>query len=440
MADAPPGPALGALAPMAAGSSPLLNQVALGYSAFIDRHHAVVATRLTVLPLRPDMALDAVQLRAAIADVWPADGARVVLNIVSESLLSDLLNLLSADPALNLLLEVPAFMAVDAQHSAALCALHARGCTLLLKGWPLRELPREVLPCFAQLIVDLADHVEGRDRLDPATLAHGVKPLNAGLRQLPQIVAGVRSVVEMKACFARGAHAVFGLPIDDALPEAGKPGVRGGGGSGGSGGVIAPGLQVIVELIQLVDKAASIDKLEAALKRDPPLAFKILRYINSPSFGLRVEVSSFGHAIMLLGYQRLKRWLALLLVTASTDTTLKPVMFAAVRRGLLMEELARHSGDAEMRDEMFICGVFSLLDRMLQQPFGALLGAIPVPERVRQTLVDHAGPYQPYMDVVQAAEDASLYDLRDAAERLLLGIGEVNRAQVRAARAAIELE
>ena len=111
--------------------------------------------------------------------------------------------------------------------------------------------------------------------------------------------------------------------------------------------------------------------------RDPSLAFKLLRYINSPAFGLRVEISSFRHAIMLLGYQRLKRWLALLLATASKDVNLRPVMFAAVRRGLLMEELVAGSGDEEMRSEMFICGVFSLLDRMFQESFAKLLGSIP---------------------------------------------------------------
>ena len=44
-----------------------------------------------------------------------------------------------------------------------------------------------------------------------------------------------------------------------------------------------------------------------------PSVIRLLRYINSPAFGLRVEISSFSHAIMMLGYQRLKRWLAPLL-------------------------------------------------------------------------------------------------------------------------------
>jgi hypothetical protein len=125
---------------------------------------------------------------------------------------------------------------------------------------------------------------------------------------------------------------------------------------------------------------------------DPPLAFKLMRYINSPAFGLSVEISSFRHAIMILGYQRLKRWLALLLATASKDPNMRPVMFAAVRRGMLMEELAKISGDDEMRNELFICGVFSLLDRMFRQPFSELLKTIPSPRPLNWPDVPAAAP------------------------------------------------
>src|SRR5205823_2665189 len=69
----------------------ILGQVALGYSPFIDRNRTVAATRLTVLPLRPDAILDVAQLLHAVGDVWPASGGAVSLNVVSESLLHDLL-------------------------------------------------------------------------------------------------------------------------------------------------------------------------------------------------------------------------------------------------------------------------------------------------------------------------------------------------------------
>jgi c-di-GMP phosphodiesterase len=396
----------------------ILGQIALGYSPFIDRNRAVTATRLTVFPLRPDSRLDVGQLLHEVGNVWPATGGRVSLNVVSESLLQDLLR---AAPSANLMVEVPAFMAADPVNVEPLCALHAHGSTLLLKGRPLKELPREVLPCFKYSIIDLAD-----DRRVGET-----QPPNAVSRVIAHVQSGVRTMADMDACFARGAQAVLGWPIDDALSTtAARSGQA----------VAAPGMQAIVELIHQVDKEEAIERLEATLKRDPALAFKLLRYINSPAFGLRVEISSFRHAIMLLGYKRLKRWLALLLATASKDVNLKPVMFAAVRRGMLMEELVRNSGDEEMRNEMFICGVFSLLDRMFQQPFAELLDSIPVPERVRQALAEGRGPYQPYVALVRAVEDESLFDIRDAADKLMMSVSEINRAQLRALMAASELE
>ncbi|MDE2093876.1 MAG: HDOD domain-containing protein [Burkholderiales bacterium] len=396
----------------------ILSQVALGYSPFIDRHRAVVATRLTVFPLRPDAMLDVSQLLHEVGNVWPASGGRVSLNVVSESLLHDLLQ---AQPSVNLMVEVPAFMAADPANVDALVALHAHGSTLLLKGRPLNELPRQVLPCFKYSIIDLADD----RRIGETQMPQGVS------RDIAHVQSGVRTVVDMEASFARGAQAVLGWPIDDAVTTTAAR-------SGKS--VAAPGMQTIAELIRQVDKEEPIERLESTLKRDPPLAFKLLRYINSPAFGLRVEISSFRHAIMMLGYKRLKRWLALLLATASKDVNLKPVMFAAVRRGMLMEELVRGSGDEEMRNEMFICGVFSLLDRMFQQPFAQLLESIPVPERVRQALAENSGPFQPYVELVQAIEGDARFEFRDAAEQLMMSVSEINRAELRALMAASELE
>jgi len=396
----------------------ILGQVALGYSPFIDSKRSVSATRLTVFPLKPDAALDAGQLLAAIGGVWPASGGKVSLSVASESLLQDLMQ---AQPTTNVMIEVPAFMAVDPANSAAIATLHTNGNELLLKGRPLAELPREVLPCFKYSIIDLADE----RRID------GSKPPPGVTRSIQHVQSGVRTIVEMEAAFGRGAHAVLGWPIDDVIqPGSGKPAKTAG----------QPGMETMVELIRQVDAEEPIEKLELTLKRDPSLAFKLMRYINSPAFGLRVEISSFRHAIMMLGYKRLKRWLALLLATASKDVNMKPVMFAAVRRGLLMEELVRGNGDEEMRNEMFICGVFSLLDRLFHQTFAELLGNIPVPERVYQALADGSGPYQPYIALVHAIENESLFDFREAAEALMLGVAEINRAELRALTAASQLD
>jgi EAL and modified HD-GYP domain-containing signal transduction protein len=392
---------------------PVLGQVALGYSPMVDRHRAITATRLTVFPSRPDTTPSAADLLAAVGEVWPADGGRVSLNVVSETALHELVQF---QPTPNVMVEIPAFMACDAANSVALQAMHAAGSTLLIKGRPLSPLPREVLPCFAYSIIDLAD--ERRD---------GAPPPGGSARTIPHIQSGVRTLADLELAFQRGAIAVLGWPIDDVMASSGKSGSR-------------PELQFIVELINRVDREEPADRLEQVLKTDPTLAFRLMRYINSPAFGLSVEINSFRHAIMVLGYNRLKRWLALLLASASKDPNVKPVMYAAVRRGLLMEELGRAGADADQRSEMFICGVFSLLDRLMGQPMAELMRSIPVPDAVRAALVDASGPYSSQLELVRAIEAESVYDIRAAAEATMLGLPDVNRAVLRALAGAKQLD
>ncbi len=420
---------------------PVLGQLALGYSPMIDRQRTVVATRLTVFPEPRDARPDAVALLAALDEVWPpaeagaelklslrplnpsesragaagAPGPRppLSLNIANEALLKAVM---AVGPGVHRMLEIPAFMAVDPANAPRLKELHAAGSVLLVKGRPLKPLLPDVLACFAHSVMELGD-----DRRTQAAPPPGV-------RLVSSVYAGIRTTAEASTAFERGAVAVLGWPHDDPAPQ------------GTGRNAVAADVTAVMELIQGVDAELPVARLEAVLKRDPTLAFRLMRYLNSPAFGMSVEINSFGHAVMLLGYQRLKRWLVLLLASASKDATAKPVMHAAVRRGLIMEELVRPQGDRDLAGELFICGVFSLLDRLLNQPFSELLGNVPVPERVQQALRGDGGPHQPYLDLVRAIEGESIFDIRECAEKLFLSPAEINRALLLGLRSARQLD
>ena len=420
---------------------PVLGHVALGYCPMIDRQRAVVATRLTVFPERPDASPDAAALLRALEEVWPAPEAAsvgsapltlelrplsaaapaarpagvrpaVLLNVAGEAMLRAIM---AASPGPHVMLEVPAFMAADPAHAAILRELQAAGTPLIIKGRPAAPLAAELQARFGHVLVESGD-----DRRSAATAAGGARQLS--------VQDGVRTTTELDLAFQRGVVAVLGWPFDDPLPAA------------TSRRSVPTDIQVVMELVAAVDREEPVGKLEAILKRDPTLAFRLMRYLNSAAFGLSVEINSFGHALMLLGYVRLKRWLALLLASSSKDANAKPLLFAAVRRGLLLEELVRSQGDAELRSEIFICGVFSLLDRLLRQPFSELLANVPVPARVLQALRHEDGPFHPYLELVRAIEASAVFDIRECSERLLLGPAEVNRALLTALRAARQLD
>jgi EAL and modified HD-GYP domain-containing signal transduction protein len=306
-------------------------------------------------------------------------------------------------------------MATEPSHRPALERLHAAGTPLMLKGRPISPLPDALLALFSHCMLEPG---EDRRQVVPAT--------NAG-RHIAVVQGGARSSAAADAAFQRGAAAVMGWPWEDPAP------------SGGARSSVPADVKTVLDLINGVDREEPAAKLEAVLRRDPTLAFRLMRYLNSPAFGLPVEVTSFGHALMLLGYQRLKRWLALLLVSSAKGPNSQVVIYAAVRRGLLMEALAAELGDAEQRSEMFICGVFSLLPVLMQQTMAELLRNVPVPDRVQQALRGEGGPFGPWLDLVQAIEHESVFDIRERSAPLLASPAAVNRAVLTALKAAGEV-
>jgi EAL and modified HD-GYP domain-containing signal transduction protein len=383
---------------------PVLDQVVLGASSLFDAKRAPIAAHMTVFPQRPDAAIDAAGLLQVIDVLAPPEAGPLMLSVAHEG---SLRALLAAPTAPHLMIEVPGFMVGDPALAVLLQERVAQGLSLVLGGRIPEGAPQELWHLFQAVTVDRANIRN---------------PLPAGLggKPLQRFFIGSDGPAMSAGALRAGFSAVVGWPTGDAP------------GPDTKAKAVPAGVTTVVDLMQRVDRQEPAEKLEAVVKNDPTLAFRLMRYLNSPGFGLSVEISSFRHALMILGYQRLKRWLALLVTSAIDDPDMKPLMQLAVRRGLVMEEIARPGGDDALRNELFICGVFSTLDRMMGQPFEQLLKTIPVQESVANALAHESGPLAPFLTLARAIETESAYDIREAAETLLLTVGDVNRALAKA--------
>ncbi|MBE9610194.1 EAL and HDOD domain-containing protein [Chitinilyticum piscinae] len=195
--------------------------------------------------------------------------------------------------------------------------------------------------------------------------------------------------------------------------------------------VINPGYANILNLLNMLRNNAEIRDIENALKRDVALSFKLLRYINSAGFGLSCEIQSFRHAVTILGYQKLYRWLTLLLVTAGAETGAAPALLkTAVTRGRLVELLGSHFLDGQERDNLFIVGMFSLLDVLLDMPMDQVLETLILPENVTDALLQRQGIYGPFLELAEACEDPEMTEVPRLCEQLQISPEMLNKSHV----------
>ncbi len=203
---------------------------------------------------------------------------------------------------------------------------------------------------------------------------------------------------------------------------------------------IRPSQATILQLINLVRKQGSTAEIEDLLKKDPTLSFNLLRFINSSGFGLSCEITSFRHAVMILGLKKLFRWAALLMTTSRTGGSPPAVGQTAVVRGRLMELLAAELLPPEEADNAFVVGVFSLLDVMLGVPLDKALESVALPQPVIDALLHGTGVFAPFLELTKACESGDDAAFARSANALHLTNHQVNWAHLQALAWADELE
>jgi EAL and modified HD-GYP domain-containing signal transduction protein len=279
--------------------------------------------------------------------------------------------------------------------------------------------------------VRLALHVDNaaalrRDRL--ALFQYVIGGAGIAAKGGPSLLAlGFDSVERIEAAFAAGAHAIIGWPLNET--------------AGNASGMLQPTQRAVLELIRLVQADADVGDLERAFKGEPILAYLLLTLANSPAFIRSAPVASLSQAIGLLGYKRLLKWLVLLLVIASKEGRALPHIYASVARGFLIENMATAlRAPPQQRDELFVTGAFSLLDKIIGRPFGDLAADVQLPGAVMSAVIEQVGPYAPYLVLARATETGDAETLRRAARYLHLPIGSVNAALLHALAATDALQ
>jgi EAL and modified HD-GYP domain-containing signal transduction protein len=195
--------------------------------------------------------------------------------------------------------------------------------------------------------------------------------------------------------------------------------------------VLAPSESWAIRLFNLVSKAAPIDDIEDCLKKDDALGVNLLRIINSAGFGLSQKVTSLRQAVMLIGYEKLVKWSALVLATSSSK---KPSLLtsSSIVRGRMMELLAELDRPNLDPDTAFLIGLLSQVDAMLGCPLQSALDQLSLGDEITDALLNEGGNYGAMLTIAKACESDDESQFSRAFSKLNFTLRQINVAQMKA--------
>jgi len=157
-------------------------------------------------------------------------------------------------------------------------------------------------------------------------------------------------------------------------------------------------------LRELSRKELDLHILERIIKQDVTLCYALLKYINSAYFGLRDEVTSLLRAVVLLGETEVRRWASLVLFTLMGTDKPPEVVVRSLTRARMCELLAEDVGLKGSECDLFLMGLFSMLDVLIGRPLDEILEGLNLTKGVTEALLGKESRYRDLYDLVVTYE------------------------------------
>jgi c-di-GMP phosphodiesterase len=307
------------------------------------------------------------------------DGRRAFINCTRETLLKDYVTLL---PCASTVVEILESVPVDDLVKAACIRLKAAGYTIALDDF-IADDPRIDLVPFADFIkVDL----KGTSPVEQADLVK-----RFGSARCLMLAEKVETREEFGACqkvgfgFFQGYF--FRRPEVLQAREIPKNRVN------------------YLRLLQAISHdEIDVKEIEHIIKGEASLCYRLLRYLNSAAFCFATEIHSIRHGLSILGEREVRRWVRLVATLGAAQNKPSDLVLSALVRARHCELLApsiAHGGS-----DLFLMGLLSLMDVILEMPMGIVLEGIGLDQETKAVLLGHKSQLDPVYQLMLSQESA----------------------------------
>ncbi|HKM86829.1 MAG TPA: HDOD domain-containing protein [Terriglobales bacterium] len=178
-----------------------------------------------------------------------------------------------------------------------------------------------------------------------------------------------------------------------------------------------------VRLLEMVSRREiDLRELEKMLKQEASISYRLLRHLNSPLFGLALEVKSIRHAMAVLGEREMRRWIRLVVTVGAAEQKCSELVLMGLARARFCELL---SNRLQSNSDLFLMGLLSIMNAILEISPEVLLEQLPVEREVKAALLGQQSSLRPLYQLMLAQEAGEWTQSSALAKQLKLTDEEV---------------
>ncbi|MBM9602859.1 EAL and HDOD domain-containing protein [Desulfopila inferna] len=176
-------------------------------------------------------------------------------------------------------------------------------------------------------------------------------------------------------------------------------------------------------LAQLNSAEFDISTLEELVIQDVSISYKLLNYLNSAHFSRLQPISSIKQAISFLGEKSFKLFVSLIVTSKLAENKPLELIRLSIVRARFLELVGIETG----RDssEMFLLGLFSLIDAMLDKNMEEIFSKLPLSWNIQSALLHRQGELFFFLRLLESYETGNWVAFKYAHKKAAIDSGKV---------------
>ena len=179
-----------------------------------------------------------------------------------------------------------------------------------------------------------------------------------------------------------------------------------------------------IKMLQVVSKPELEPReIENAIKGEASLCYRLLRYMNSATFGFASEIHSVRHALSIMGEREVRRWVRLVVTLAAGQGKSSDLVLSAMVRARFCELLSPKIKHGE--SDLFLLGLLSMMDAILEIPMSEVLEKVSLDQETKAVLLGGSSHLRPLYQLMLAQESGDWQGTKELSKALNLAESEV---------------
>ena len=183
---------------------------------------------------------------------------------------------------------------------------------------------------------------------------------------------------------------------------------------------------------QINDDSFDLGEAATIIERDPALSISLLRFINAINPDRSRKIDSIRNAVAILGQNEVRKWASIAISVNMGEERPSEITRLSLIRAKFAENLAPAFEMAIKSGSLFISGLFSMLDVILQMPLEKAINEVAATGEIRDALLENKGSLSEVLELTFAYEQADWHSTSLNMVRNKIDIEELSEAFINA--------